>query len=175
MDHPDTAAEGRQPPLRLVPIDRSGLPVERAFELSEAAYDACRACGLLYELYGFEPPWIGYLARRGDAYVGACAFKAPPADGAVEIAFQTFAGHTGRGHAGAMAAALCEIVAATGEPIAVIAATPPEEHAAGRVLRRLGFVLRGPVHHPEDGPIWRWEWHPPRAGAATASRERSHE
>lgn len=144
--------------LRLVPIDPSGLPVERAFELSEAALDACRACGLLYELYGFEAPWIGYLARCGDDYVGSCAFKAPPRGGAVEIAFQTFPEFARRGHAGAMAAALCNIVANSGLALDVLATTPPEEHTSGRVLRRLGFTLQGPMQHPDDGPVWRWQW-----------------
>lgn len=145
--------------LCLVPIDRRGVPIERTLELDEAAQDACRACGLMYELYGFEPPWIGYLARSGDAYVGSCAFKSPPRAGAVEIACHTFPAYAGRGHAGRMTAALCEIAATSAQPPEVIAVTSPEEQAAASVLRRLGFVLQGPVQHPEDGPVWRWRWH----------------
>lgn len=142
--------------VHLVAIDAQGRPVEQAWETGEAAQDACRACALLYELYGFQSPWIGYLARVGDTYVGTCAFKSPPRDGAVEIAYMTFGGSEGRGYASAMAAALVEIASRTQPGIRLLASTPPTVAGATGILKRLGFETDGIVQHPEDGPVRRW-------------------
>ena len=102
-------------------------------------------------------PWVCYLASAEGQTIGTCAFKAgPDSDGVVEIAYMTFPAFEGRGHAGAMAAALVEIAAAAGTPL-VIAHTLPEENASNRALRRNGFVHAGEVMDPEDGLVWRWE------------------
>ena len=102
-------------------------------------------------------PWGCYLASAGGETVGTCAFKsAPDPAGTVEIAYMTFPAHEGRGHATAMAAALVEIAAAAGAPLA-IAYTLPEENPSNRALRRNGFAFAGEVEDPEDGLVWRWE------------------
>jgi RimJ/RimL family protein N-acetyltransferase len=102
-------------------------------------------------------PWGCYLASAAGQTVGTCAFKAAPdAAGAVEIAYMTFPAFERQGHATAMAAALVEIAAAAGAPLA-IAHTLPEENASNRALRRNGFTFAGEVDDPEDGLIWRWE------------------
>jgi RimJ/RimL family protein N-acetyltransferase len=40
--------------------------------------------------------------------------------------------------------------------ICVTAQTLPEENASMRVLRKLGFVLKGSVIDREDGTVWKW-------------------
>ena len=64
----------------------------------------------LYERAGADAPWLGYLARAAGTcrIVGVCAFKGPPQDGAVEIAYYTFPDSEGRGYGRAMACALVE-------------------------------------------------------------------
>ena len=64
---------------------------------------AAAAAGV-YRRYGFVRPWGGYLACEGGTPVGTCAFKTPPQDSRVEIAYFTFPGHEGRGVGMAMAA-----------------------------------------------------------------------
>ena len=110
---------------------------------------------------GAPAPWHGYLALEGPTrrVVGTCGFKGgPDADGAVEIAYFTFAGEEGRGIATAMAAALVQVASATRPEVAVVRAhTLPERNASCRILERLGFEHTSDVVDPEDGPIWRWE------------------
>ena len=110
---------------------------------------------------GASRPWIGYLALEGpmQRVVGTCGFKGgPDLDGAVEIAYFTFAGEEGRGVAAAMAAALVHVASAGGPEVAIVRAhTLPERNASCRVLEKVGFAQAGSVVDPEDGPVWRWE------------------
>lgn len=102
-------------------------------------------------------PWGSYLAVEDGIRVGLCAFKAAPdGEGVVEIAYMTFPAFEGRGHAGAMAAALTETAFAAGAPL-VIAHTLPRENASTRALLRNGFAFAGETIDPEDGLVWRWE------------------
>ncbi len=100
-------------------------------------------------------PWGNYVARRADVPVGLCAFKASPADDAVEIAYGSFPAAQRQGVAQAMAAALVEIALAAGVAT-VVAHTLPEANASTRVLQRLGFAFGGTAVDPEDGEVWRW-------------------
>jgi RimJ/RimL family protein N-acetyltransferase len=142
-------------PLHLLPIDRLGNPAPLPASLSELARDVCLSTRLLYDLGGFEPPWIGYLALLDDAAIGSCAFKGPPRLGEVEIACFTFPGFEGQGYAQAMVRELV-CVAARQPALQVLAHTVPEACAAGTVLRKSGFRLEGEALHPEDGPVWVW-------------------
>jgi [ribosomal protein S5]-alanine N-acetyltransferase len=129
-----------------------------AAEVAETARQVAGATSAMLARSGARRPWIGYLARRAadGAVVGTWAFKAPPADGAVEIAYFTFPGHERRGCATAMAGAL--VALAFGEPAVarVVAHTLPGEGPSTRVLRRHGFRLEGAVRDEEDGEVWRW-------------------
>jgi hypothetical protein len=154
--------------LRLVPITRSGAPAEALGELPALAADACAATARLYLTAGFVPPWTGYLAVRGAVrgavreagpereVVGTCAFTSPPKDGRVELAYFTFPAFEGRGIATRMARELLAIAARAEPGVLVIAHTLPEENASTTILKRLGFMLAGPVEHPEDGTVWEW-------------------
>jgi ribosomal-protein-alanine N-acetyltransferase len=119
------------------------------------------------ERLGAPPEWVGHLAADATTgvVVGTCAFKGPPVDGVVEIAYFTFPAFEGRGYGGAMAGALVARAAAAGEVRTVRAHTLPEPNASTRILERLGFAHLGTVEDPEDGPVWRWE-RPSRATTA---------
>ena len=103
-------------------------------------------------------PWSSYWAwcRDEDAYVGLCAFKAPPGPlKAVEVAYYTFPLLEGRGIATQMAAHQISI-ARSHHLNNVTAHTLPAVNASGSVLRRLGFDYIGEEIDPEDGPVWAW-------------------
>lgn len=110
-----------------------------------------------YEKVGFTPPWVGYVAIENSVPVGTCAFKSPPVDGRVEIAYGTMPGCEGRGIATAMARGLVRIARHENESLTVFAQTLPEENASTSILKKLGFRLIGTVEHPEDGMVWEWE------------------
>jgi RimJ/RimL family protein N-acetyltransferase len=107
----------------------------------------------LYANVGYVPPWIGYLAIEGNKCVGTCAFKYPPHENRVEIAYFTFPGHEGRSIATRMAKALIEIAYEAASKLTITAQTLPEESASTTVLKKLGFQLVAELDHPEDGKI----------------------
>jgi [ribosomal protein S5]-alanine N-acetyltransferase len=143
-------------PLRLVPLQRDGAPAEDVGALSIEAEKVCAATASLYESRGYEPPWLGYFAQRGDELVGVCSFTSPPRAGRVEIAYFTFPPFEGRGVATAMARALIEIARAADPSVLLTANTLAEDNASTSILRKIDFRLFGPVNHPEDGLIWEW-------------------
>jgi RimJ/RimL family protein N-acetyltransferase len=107
---------------------------------------------------GATPPWSGYFALRdGDhAVVGACAFRGPPAEGAVEIVCFTFPGFEQQGYGTAMAGQLIEIAFARDAVNEVVAHTSPEENAATRVLRHHGFDFHAIVQDRHGDDVSRW-------------------
>lgn len=108
--------------------------------------------------YETRPRNLGYLVVEGESQqlAGACSFKAPPAEGVIEIAYYTFAGFEGRGIGTAMARFLLEQAAAIPGVTKVIAHTLPESSASTRILARVGLTLAGDAE--EDGiAVWRWE------------------
>jgi RimJ/RimL family protein N-acetyltransferase len=110
-----------------------------------------------FQKVGYEPPWIGYVAVEDGTPVGTCAFKTPPQEGRVEIAYGTSPGFERRGIATKMARQLIQIAAEHQSAPTVTAQTLPEENASTSVLKKNGFRLFGPVEHPEDGTVWQWE------------------
>jgi [ribosomal protein S5]-alanine N-acetyltransferase len=110
-----------------------------------------------FEKVGFMPPWVGYIAVENSVPVGTCAFKSPPVDGRVEIAYGTLPGFEGRGVATAMARELVGIARRENERLTVSAQTLHEVSASTSILKKLGFRLLGTVEHPEDGMVWEWE------------------
>ena len=145
--------------LCLIPIDRDGAP-RAGYVLPDDVAEVARATAQLYDTIGFEEPWIGYLAFSGPTAVGACAFKAPPSDQRVEIAYYTFPEWEGRGVATAMAAELISIARRHRSSLVVAAQTLPNHSASHRVLQKLGFRHVATVDHPEDGPVWEWQLSP---------------
>jgi len=142
--------------LDLVQIDAEGVPRGRTGPLADMPEGACRAMATLYDIVGFEEPWIGYLAFLGDAAVGTCGFKSAPCDGRVEIAYFTFPGFEGRGIATSMAAGLLAVARRQDPTVLVTARTLPERNASHRVLEKLEFRAIGLVEDPEDGIVLEW-------------------
>lgn len=107
------------------------------------------------------PPWCGRLtvATQADGertVVGTCAFKGPPEDGCVEIAYHTFPEFEGRGYATAMAGDLIQDADQFGLVDQVIAHTLPETNRSTQILERHGFQRVGLDVDPEAGIVWRW-------------------
>lgn len=145
--------------MQLIAITETGAPAGAVGTLPGIAAGVLAATAGLYRNIGFAPPWIGYLAIENGACVGTCAFKAPPEDGRVEIAYFTFPAYEGRGVATRMAEALRRIAFAADPRITLVAQTLPEENASTRILRKLGFHCIGQVQHPDDGAVWEWQQH----------------
>lgn len=116
----------------------------------------CEGTKQLYKYVGFNPPWIGYLAKRGTDVVGTCAFKSSPRNGRVEIAYFTLPGHEGKGVATEMARQLVRFANEADESVTIFAQTPVMTDASTRVLQKIGFRSVGRVMHPEDGAVFEW-------------------
>lgn len=110
----------------------------------------------MYERGGSKPPWLAYIAVEHGRVVGACAFKGPPSDNRVEIAYLTFPGNEGRGVASQMAGVLAKIAQETRPGITLTATTPPGGGASASVLMKQGFVFEGAAADPQQGNIWWW-------------------
>lgn len=125
--------------------------------LPELATEVMHRTSEMYMTTGYRPPWVGYLALVNGECVGTCAFKAPPSDGRVEIAYFTFPGHEGKGVATEMAKCLVEKALDQEQSARICAQTLPEPNASTRVLEKLGFHHTSVLEHPEDGKVWEWE------------------
>lgn len=140
----------------LVPIERDGAVRDHEGELPEITAGVLIATVKLYDLVGFEEPWVCYLALEGSTAVGTCGFKSPPRDGRVEIAYFTFPDHEGRGVATTMASELIAVARRRDPTVSVAAQTLPERNASHRVLEKLGFVCAATIDDPEDGTVLEW-------------------
>ena len=142
--------------MELIAITENGELAKPAPPTPQVAAEIVEATTQLYRAVGYEPPWIGYLAVENGICVGTCAFKSPPHDNRVEIAYFTFPEHESRGVATRMAAELIRLALETRPAVIVAAQTLPEENASTSVLKKLRFRLVGTLEHPEDGPVWEW-------------------
>jgi len=97
------------------------------------------------------------VERATNVAVGSAAFKRPPADGAVEIAYGVDEEYQGRGYAKEAAAALVEFAFSNDGVRVVRAHTLRERSPSTSVLTACGFEFLGEVMDPEDGLVWRWE------------------
>ena len=143
--------------MKLNGITASGGLAEPVATLDDMVKEVMAATADMYAAGVFEPPWIGYLAIEDGQCVGTCAFKEPPQDNRVELAFFTFPEHEGRGVATRMTELLIGIAVAADPAVTIAAQTLPEESAATAVLRRNGFRLIGEVENDEDGIVWEWQ------------------
>jgi RimJ/RimL family protein N-acetyltransferase len=156
--------------LEFIPATRKTLellasePEEFAVRFKVRLHDAAQAVAehslafLRSFPYETRPRHLGYLVVDGEAHqlVGTCSFKGPPAEGAAEIAYYTFAGFEDRGIATAMAGFLIEQAAAMPGVAKVIAHTLPERNASTRILEKIGMTLAG-VGEEDGTAVWRWE------------------
>ncbi|RQO37342.1 N-acetyltransferase [Herminiimonas sp. KBW02] len=152
--------------IDLIQINVHGKPVGKVGVLSDIARQVCAATTRLYADAGFAPPWLGYLAQRERKLVGACAFKAPPQDGKVEIGYITFPDYEGQGVATAMVQQLLLIAQAAQPRLTVIAHTANEENASNAILTKFGFQFTGVSDDAENGQMWIWQLLPDVASPA---------
>src|SRR4030095_5412211 len=143
--------------LELIAITENGELEKPALSTTQVAAEIVEATTQLYRAVGYEPPWIGYLAVENGICVGTCAFKSPPQDNRVEIAYFTFPEHESRGVATRMAAELVRLALEKMPAVIVVAQTLPEENASTSVLKKLRFRLVGTLEHPEDWLVWEWQ------------------
>ena len=149
--------------IDLIQINVHGKPMGKVGVLSDIARQVCAATTRLYADAGYTPPWLGYLAQRDRKLVGACAFKAPPQDGKVEIGYLTFPDHEGQGVATAMVQQLLQIAKTAQPQLTVIAHTANEENASNAILKKFGFQFAGVFDDAEDGQMWTWQLLPDAA------------
>ncbi|MGI9064813.1 MAG: GNAT family N-acetyltransferase [Pyrinomonadaceae bacterium] len=143
--------------MELIAITENGEMAKPVPSTPQVAAEVVAATTQLYRAVGYEPPWIGYLAIENDACVGTCAFKSPPQNNRVEIAYFTLPGHESRGVATRMASELIRLALDKLPGVTVAAQTLPEENASTSVLKKLRFRLVGTVEHAEDGLVWEWQ------------------
>ncbi len=143
--------------MKLVAISTDGQLAEPIERWPDFVQHVIAATLNQYAKAGCKAPWLGYLAVEADQCIGTCAFKTPPVDERVEIAYFTFPGNEGRGVATEMARQLIEMARTTQPTICIYAQTLPEMSASTRVLEKLDFRFTTEVNHPEDGSVWEWE------------------
>lgn len=106
-------------------------------------------------------PWLhgfGILHREDNRIIGAAGFVGiPDADGAAELAYGIAPEYQGRGYATEAARALIDFAFADPRVRRLRAHTLAATNASTRVLAKCGFTFKGPIEHPEDGLVWRWE------------------
>ncbi|MEO8020079.1 MAG: GNAT family N-acetyltransferase [Pseudomonadota bacterium] len=146
--------------LRLVPQTRAD--VTAMIDAMSPAEKAQLSADWLarYHASTVPDPWVhGFkvVHRDSGVEVGSCLFKAPPADGMVEIAYGLAPEHWGKGYATEAAKALVDYAFASGQVRVVRAHTLPQPNASTRVLVKSGFLRVGEVIDPEDGLVWRFE------------------
>jgi [ribosomal protein S5]-alanine N-acetyltransferase len=141
--------------MNLIPISENIIESEYV-QHNESALSVCLQILKMYEQTKPNSPWLGYLFEQDSRVVGSCAFKSPPKDGCVEIAYFTFPEYEGRGFATEMSNQLLLIAAASDAKVQVFAQTLPVHSASTKILEKLGFTFSAPVIHPEDGLVWEW-------------------
>ena len=147
------------PHLTLIPQTVAGVLAMIAAMAPEDRAEVSDAWLAGLDQPGAEPWMLGFkvVERASGAEIGSCGFKAPPADGMVELAYGVAEEFRGRGYATEAAAAAAKFAMDSGEVSVVRAHTRLGPNASTRVLERCGFLCLGEVIDPEDGLVWRWE------------------
>jgi RimJ/RimL family protein N-acetyltransferase len=109
-----------------------------------------------FKKVGYETPWVGYYARQNGLFVGNAAFKGPPQDGTVEIAYGTFEPYRQKGIGTEICRQLVEIALKTDASLRITARTLPQKNFSTKILEKNGFAFSGVVNDPDDGDVWEW-------------------
>jgi RimJ/RimL family protein N-acetyltransferase len=96
-----------------------------------------------------------FITGNPPELVGWGGFKAPPADGVVELGYEIAESRQGRGLATAATRAMVAEAFADARVRMVIAHTLPERNASNRVLEKVGFRFDGAAREG-DKPVWRF-------------------
>lgn len=115
-----------------------------------------------YKIVGHEKPWISYYAMENGGLVGCGAFKGPPKNGVVEIAYGTFEAFRQKGVGTEICKLLVDLSLKTDPSVTITARTLPEKNFSTRILQKNGFIFSGMVNDPEDGDVWEWVYPKPK-------------
>jgi RimJ/RimL family protein N-acetyltransferase len=147
--------------LRLLSTDPEEFAAEHGVVLHEVSQTVAENSLKFMRTFPYETPpeWFGYFAIEADTQrmVGACSFKGPAVDGAVEIAYYTFPEFEGQGIGTAMAQFLIERAHLLPDVARVIAHTLREHNGSTRILEKVGMRMTGEAVD-DDTPAWRWEF-----------------
>jgi RimJ/RimL family protein N-acetyltransferase len=144
--------------LELIPVQKDGIVGGINPGDSPALDEILPEITKNYTREGYVQPWVAYVAIDNGTIIGTCAFKTPPSNDRVEIAYFTFPKFENHGYATEMACRLIRIAQDTDNAITIIARTMPIEGPSASVLRKNNFEKTGEVLHPEDGLVWEWEY-----------------
>lgn len=143
--------------LTLVPIHLDGSTTPPIEQESEFIQEVREGTAQLFSKVAYEAPWIAYFALdEAGVVVGTCAFKGPPENQRVEIAYYTFTENENRGIGTAMAAELVKIARKTDPSLIIAAQTLPRRNASQRILEKNGFKHVLTLDHPDDGTVYEW-------------------
>jgi RimJ/RimL family protein N-acetyltransferase len=109
-----------------------------------------------YNKAGFVKPWISYIVKDNNNYIGICAFKGKPINNTVEIAYCTNPEYENRGYGTEMCKRLIGIARNENREIIITARTLPETNASTKILNKNGFINNGKIIDPDDGEVFEW-------------------
>ncbi len=146
--------------MELIAINRDGRPERDVPGLPETATQILQAMRQHYAKFGFEPPWVGYLALEGRQCRGFGVFRGAPEKQHVEMAWYTFPEFRGRGVATALVRQLVRLARGQDARLTLLVQTPAASTAASDVLEKFGFSLIGEQPDPDEGRVWEWSLDP---------------
>ena len=141
--------------LQLIPIQQT-LEENSKFQTDPGCEEVLRMTLDYYKIVGFNPPWIGYLAKLNGVIVGSAGYKGKPVDNKVEIAYGTLPSFRGRGIGTEICRQLVLLARKTDPAIIITARTLPENNHSTGILRKNNFRLLGTVWDKDDGNVWEW-------------------
>jgi [ribosomal protein S5]-alanine N-acetyltransferase len=149
-------------PMSLVPRTRDEVLAAMAAMPPEVRAQVSPHWLSMLERSSAQDPWIHgfHILSATGTFVGLGAFKGPPVNGVVEIAYAVEPEHQCKGYATHAARALAKYAFDFGRVEVVRAHTLPDGAASQRVLLKAGFEKAGEVIDPEDGHVWRFELRP---------------
>jgi len=146
--------------MELIPI-KEHLIENETFLAHPDCKESLGMCIDFYKRVGFKPPWICYYIKQDDELVAAAAFKGPPVNNKVEIAYGTFPAYQQKGIGTRIAELLVQTALKTDPSVRVTAQTLMEENYSVKILRKNNFKLIGTAIDEDEGEVWEWEYLPP--------------
>jgi RimJ/RimL family protein N-acetyltransferase len=143
--------------MQLVPIKQS-IEENKEFLTEPGCGETLYMTIDYYKRIGFYPPWIGYLAKINDKFVGAAGYKGRPVNNRIEIAYGTFPDFRMQGIGTEICKQLVGLALRTDPLVTITARTLPEKNFSTKILEKNGFKLLGIVWDKEDGDVWEWEY-----------------